>query len=42
MSEAESKRAIELALQAFATQPLKAAATGLFNALGYAARKPST
>ena len=34
MSDAESKRAIEQALWAFATQPLKVAATGLFNALG--------
>jgi hypothetical protein len=39
MSEAESERAIEQALQAFATQPLKAAATGLFIALGYASKK---
>lgn len=33
-AEAESKRAIEPALQAFATQALKAAATGPFIALG--------
>ena len=39
MSEAESKRAIEQALQAFATQPLKTAATGLFIAPGYASKK---
>jgi hypothetical protein len=39
MSEAESKRAIEQALRAFAAQPRKAAATGLFNALGYASKK---
>lgn len=39
MSDAESKRAIEQALQVFAAQPLKAAATGLFNALGYASKK---
>lgn len=36
MSEAESKRTIEQALRAFAAQPRKAAATGLFNAPGYA------
>ncbi len=39
MSDAESKRAIEQALRAFAVHPLKAAATGLFNALGYASKK---
>ena len=39
MSEAESKRAIEQALRAFAAQPLKAAATGLFIALRYASKK---
>lgn len=39
MSEAESKRTIEQLLRAFATQPLKAAATGLFIALGYASKK---
>ena len=39
MSDAESKRAIEQALRAFAAQSLKAAATGLFNALGYASKK---
>jgi hypothetical protein len=39
MSKAESKRAIEHALRAFAAQPRKAAATGLFNALGYASKK---
>ena len=39
MSDAESRRAIEQALQAFAAQPLKVAATGLFNALGYASKK---
>jgi len=41
VSEAESKRVIEQALRAFAAQPLKAVATGLFNALGYASRKTS-
>ena len=39
MNEAESKRAIEHALRAFAAQARKAAATGLFNALGYASKK---
>lgn len=39
MSKAESKRAIEWALRAFAKQALKAAATGLFFALGYASKK---
>lgn len=39
MSKAESKRAIEQALRSFAAQPLKAAATGLFVALGYASKK---
>jgi len=40
VSEAESTRTIEQALRAFATQPRKAAAaTGLFNALGYAGKK---
>lgn len=39
MSEAESKCAIEQMLRAFATQPLKAAATGPFNLLGYASKK---
>ena len=39
MSDLETKRSTENALNAFATQPLKAAATGLFNALGYAARR---
>ena len=36
MSEAESKRAIERALPAFAARPRKTAASGLFIALGYA------
>jgi hypothetical protein len=39
VSEVESKRAIEPALRAFATQPLKVVATGLFNALGYTGKK---
>jgi hypothetical protein len=39
MSEAGSKRAIEQALWAFATQPLRVAATGLFIGLGYASKK---
>lgn len=39
MSEVESKRTIENALKAFASRPLRAAATGLFNVLGYASKK---
>lgn len=39
MSDLETKRSTENALKAFAAQPLKAAATGLFIALGYAARR---
>ena len=39
MSDLETKRSTENALTAFATQPLKAAATGLFIALGYASKK---
>ncbi|MBI5909716.1 MAG: hypothetical protein HY848_07170 [Betaproteobacteria bacterium] len=39
MSDLETKRSTENALKAFATQPLKVVATGLFNALGYASKK---
>lgn len=39
MSEAKSKCAIKQALRAFTAQPCKAAATGLFNTLGYASKK---
>lgn len=39
MSDLETKRSTENALKAFATQPLKVAATGLCNALGYASKK---
>jgi hypothetical protein len=39
VSEAESKRTIEQVLRAFAAQPRKAPATGLFNTLGYASKK---
>ena len=35
MNPAETKRAIQAALAAFAIQPLAAAATALFEALGY-------
>ena len=39
MNPAETKRAIQAALAAFATQPLAAAATALFEALGYRSGK---
>ncbi|MDP2706963.1 MAG: hypothetical protein Q8O70_05605 [Burkholderiales bacterium] len=38
MSDLEIKRGTQNALKAFATQPLKVVATGLFIALGYTQR----
>lgn len=39
MSDLENRRSADNARKAFATRPLKAAATSLFNALGYASKK---
>ena len=39
MSDLETKPSTENALKAFVAQPFKVAATGLFNALGYASKK---